>query len=141
MTFAGTKDRTCFVCGPDNPGGLQVPFHRDGEMGSAAVYTTRSEHNGWNGILHGGITISLMDEAFGWCLFFQNISSVTARIQARFHQPVPSGTPLHIRAWVIRRRRQLFDVRAEVRVGDAGGALVAESDAVLFDVTPAEVRQ
>jgi acyl-coenzyme A thioesterase PaaI-like protein len=70
VAFSGTKDTTCYVCGPDNPLGLQVPFEQEGDAGSYAFYTARKEHGGWNGILHGGVTFSLMDEAFGWCLFF-----------------------------------------------------------------------
>ncbi len=101
MSFTGTKDTTCFVCGPDNPLGLRVPFVRDGEWGSAATYVARPEHGGWNGILHGGVTFSMMDEAFGWCLFFAGIPSVTARIETRFHKPIPIGTPLFIAKYTL----------------------------------------
>ncbi|WP_213806007.1 PaaI family thioesterase [Granulicella sp. dw_53] len=136
MAITGTKDTTCFVCGPDNPLGLQVPFEQDSESGSKALYIARKEHGGWNGILHGGVTFSLMDEAFGWCLFFQNIPSVTARIDTRFHKPIPIGTQLCIRAWVVRQRGRLFDAKAEVRLGDAEGVLFAESEAVLYRLDP-----
>ncbi|MBB5065442.1 PaaI family thioesterase [Granulicella mallensis] len=136
MAISGTKDTTCFVCGPDNPLGLRVPFAPDGDAGSTAVYVARKEHGGWNGILHGGVTFSLMDEAFGWCLYFQDIPSVTARIETRFHRPIPIGTRLHIRAWVVGQRKRLFDAKAEVREGDAGGTLLAESEAVLCRVAP-----
>jgi uncharacterized protein (TIGR00369 family) len=131
MAFTGTKDTTCYVCGSENPLGLKVPFRRDGEMGSQAEYVARKEHGGWNGILHGGVTFSLMDEAFGWCLFFQNIPAMTAKIETRFHKPIRIGASLEIKAWVIRQRRKLFDARAEVRVD---GELMAESDAVLYAV-------
>jgi acyl-coenzyme A thioesterase PaaI-like protein len=131
MAFPGTKDSKCFVCGPDNPLGLRVPFERDGAAGSRARYIARKEHGGWSGILHGGVTFSLMDEAFGWCLFFQDIAAVTARIETRFHKPIAIGTGLDIRAWVVRKRRWLYDARAEVRVGDAAGLLMAEAEAVL----------
>ncbi len=129
MSFSGTKDATCYVCGPENPMGLQVPFERDGEMGSRARYIARKEHGGWNGLLHGGVTFSLMDEAFGWCLFFQEIPAMTAKIETRFHKPVRIGSVMEIRAWVVQQRKKLFDARAEVRVD---GELVAESEAVLF---------
>jgi acyl-coenzyme A thioesterase PaaI-like protein len=142
VSFSGTKDSTCFVCGPDNPLGLQVAFQQDGDAGSSAIYIARKEHGGWNGILHGGVTFSLMDEAFGWCLYFQDIPAVTARIETRFHKPIPIGTRLHIRAWVTRQRRKLFDARAEVRQDNASGTLLAEADAVLYGVNPlAENRQ
>jgi acyl-coenzyme A thioesterase PaaI-like protein len=141
MAISGTKDTTCFVCGPDNSLGLQVPFVPDGDAGSAAVYVARKEHGGWNGILHGGVTFSLMDEAFGWCLYFQDIPSVTARIETRFHKPIPIGTRLHVRAWVVGQRKRLFDAKAEVREGDADGTLLAESEAVLCRVMPASVPE
>ena len=134
--LAGTKDSKCYVCGPDNPLGLRVPFVRQGEAGSSALYVARPEHGGWNGILHGGVTFSLMDEAFGWCLWFQNTPVVTAKIETRFHRPIPIGTRLYIHAWVVRQRRKLFDARAEVRLEDASGPLFAESDAVLFSLQP-----
>jgi acyl-coenzyme A thioesterase PaaI-like protein len=139
MAISGTKDTTCYVCGPDNPLGLQVPFTPEGEAGSTAVYVARKEHGGWNGILHGGVTFSLMDEAFGWCLYFQDIPSVTARIETRFHRPIPIGTRLHVRAWVVGQRKRLFDAKAEVREGDADGTLLAESEAVLCRVVSAPV--
>ena len=134
MAFSGTKDTTCFVCGADNPLGLHVPFEQDGESGSRATYIARKEHGGWNGILHGGVTFSLMDEAFGWCLFFQNIPSVTARITTRFHQPAHIGARLSIRAWIVKQRRNLFDAKAEVRLDTPQGELIAEADAVLYSI-------
>lgn len=134
MSFSGTKDATCYVCGPENPLGLRVSFERDGDKGSRAEYIARKEHGGWNGILHGGVTFSLMDEAFGWCLFFQKIPAVTAKIETRFHRPIRIGASLEIKAWVVKQRRKLFDARAEVRVE---GELVAESDAVLCAITAA----
>jgi hypothetical protein len=51
--------RTCYVCGPDNARGLQVAFLADGAHGSRALYTARPEHEGWPGLLHGGVTFSL----------------------------------------------------------------------------------
>ena len=116
MTLSGTKDTTCFVCGPDNPLGLQVPFEPDGEAGSNAIYVARKEHGGWNGILCGEVVFALMDEALGWSLYFQRIPPVTRPIETSFHQPIPIGTHLPIRAWVTGQRRRFFDATAEVRV-------------------------
>lgn len=130
----GTKDTHCYVCGPDNPGGLNVPYYPDGSMAAVAIYIARPEHRGWTGILHGGVLFSLMDEAFGWSLFFENIPVVTAKIETRFHKPVAIGTPLHIRAWVTGQRRSLYDARAEVRIDHPQGELVAEAEAVLCPI-------
>jgi acyl-coenzyme A thioesterase PaaI-like protein len=71
--------RTCYVCGPENPGGLRVSFAADGPHGSRALYTARPEHEGWPGLLHGGVTFALMDEALGWAVYFQGLFGVTAK--------------------------------------------------------------
>src|SRR5260221_1747240 len=76
--------RTCYVCGPDNARGLQVAFLADGAHGSRALYTARPEHEGWPGLLHGGVTFSLMDEALGWAVPFPGLYGVTPRIDTPF---------------------------------------------------------
>jgi acyl-coenzyme A thioesterase PaaI-like protein len=130
--MVGEKNSRCFVCGPDNGLGLQVPFEQDGPEGSRAVYTARPEHGGWNGILHGGVTFSLMDEALGWALYFQQKPAVTARVNARFNKPIPIGAELIVRAWIIRERTRIVDVRAEVRSADKNNELFAEADASMY---------
>lgn len=126
-----TKDSKCYVCGPDNALGLQVPFSRDGSQGSIARYTARAEHAGWNGILHGGITFALMDEAFGWSLYYQDLPAVTARVEMKFVKPIAVGTKLLIKAWVVGQRRRLYDAHAEIRVDGPENTLLAEADAVM----------
>lgn len=127
------KNSKCYVCGPDNPFGLQVPYQSDGDCGSIAYYKARVEHGGWAGILHGGITFSLMDEAFGWALYFQQLPAVTARVETKFHKPVQLGTDLIVRAWVVQEKRRLFELHAEVR-SEADGTLLAEADATMYRI-------
>lgn len=124
--------RTCYVCGPDNPGGLRVSFAADGPRGSRALYTARTEHEGWPGLLHGGVTFALMDEALGWAVYFQGLFGVTAKTEARFRQPIPIGVKLIVRAWTVSLRRRIVTARAEIRVDARDGVLVAEADATMF---------
>ena len=122
----------CYVCGPDNAAGLHVQFVADGEHGSRASYTARTEHDGWPGLMHGGVTFALMDEALVWALYFQGLVGVTARVETRFRQPIQAGTELTIRAWTLGRRRRLIDARAEIRINSVQRPLVAEADATLY---------
>ena len=124
--------RTCYVCGPDNARGLQVAFLADGAHGSRALYTARPEHKGWPGLLHGGVTFSLMDEALGWAVHFQGLYGVTARIDTRFRRPIPIGMRVVIKAWTIDQRRRIATARAEVRAEAEGQSLLAEADATIF---------
>lgn len=132
------KDSKCYVCGPDNPLGLQVRFEPDGAHGSLARYVARPEHGGWNGILHGGVTFTLMDEALGWALYYQNLPAVTARAETKFHKPVPIGANVIVKAWVVRKRRRLFEAHAEIRMENSETTLLAEADATMYRIAAAD---
>ncbi len=127
----GDDTSNCYVCGQANPHGLQVKFEREGEHGSRALYTARVEHDGWPGLLHGGITFALMDEAVSWAAFFQGLRAVTARLETNFKRPIPTGTPLLVRGWTVSRKRRLITARAELRVVDTSD-LMADLEATMF---------
>ena len=132
------KDSKCYVCGPDNPLGLQVPFQPDGDHGSVAHYVARPEHSGWSGILHGGVTFTLMDEALGWALYYRNLPAVTARVETKFHKPVPIGANVIVKAWIVREKRRLFEAHAEIRMEGAESTLLAEADATMYRIASAD---
>ena len=125
-----TKD--CYVCGPQNPLGLQVKFVPDGEKGTRAEYTARAEHCGWPGLLHGGISFALMDEALAYALYMQGLYGVTAKVETRFRAPIAVGSELIVRAWTLEQRRNLVDARAEIRLRQDGEPLVAVCTATMY---------
>lgn len=126
------KDTSCYVCGTENPVGLHVPFVQHGDNGSRAVYTVRAEHTGWKGILHGGLTFTLMDEGLGWALYYQGLRGVTAKTEVRFRSAIEVGTPLVITASILKRERNLIRARAEVRRDDELGVVLAELSATMY---------
>ncbi len=130
------KSAGCYVCGQDNAGGMRLDFEHAGPF-TAQVHTiARTEHEGWGGILHGGVIFTLMDEALGWCLFFEGVSAVTAKIETRFLKPVSTGTPLRVRAWVTAHRQRLYQASAEVISDDDDGTVFAEAAATMMRITP-----
>ena len=54
--------RHCFVCGPDNPIGLKLDFTVEGER-CHGEFTSAAEHAGFDGVTHGGIVFSVLDDA------------------------------------------------------------------------------
>jgi uncharacterized protein (TIGR00369 family) len=124
--------QNCYVCGPANASGLQIRFQQDGERGARGEYTALREHCGWPGLLHGGISFALMDEALAYAIYFQGLFGVTAKAETRFREPIPEGSQVIIRAWVVEQRRKLVIAKAEIRLNDAGGKLLAETDATMF---------
>lgn len=122
----------CFGCGGENPIGLRLDFSlRDG--GVEADFTAGELHQGWSGIVHGGILFSLMDEAMGYAFFLRGINGVTARAETFFRRPAPIGRPLRVRASVARENRRLIETRASISLDD--GTVLAEGKALMYVVS------
>lgn len=126
------KNSECYVCGPDNAGGLRLEFEHAAPFTAEATLVASAQHEGWQGLMHGGVTFTLMDEAFGWCLLFEDIRAVTARVETRFLKPIPTGSALRVRAYVIADRKRLLNAEAEVTALDDPGVVYATATATMM---------
>jgi uncharacterized protein (TIGR00369 family) len=118
----------CFVCGKANPIGLKVEFTLDREaLKIRGVFTPRREHEGYRGILHGGLVSTLLDEAMVKLLWEVGIPAVSAALEVRLAKPALIGETLHIFGWVESQQRKL--VLAAARIEDSTGGIVAEAKA------------
>ena len=126
------KSAHCYACGQDNTAGLKLQFRHAGPFTAEGRTIARQQHEGWGGILHGGVTFTLMDEALGYCLFFEGVSAVTARIETPFLKPIATSAPLLIRAWITDERRNLFTATAEVTSDDEDRVVYAEATATMM---------
>lgn len=122
----------CYVCGSDNPQGLHIAFTPDGPDACRADYTARVEHEGWTGIIHGGVLFTLMDEAAAWALAYAGLRGVTVRGDVHFCAPAKVGTPLVVTARVVERKRRLVRTRAEIHASGTPDVLVAELEAAMY---------
>ena len=116
---------TCFACGTENPVGLHVTFSRTEDGGAAATFVAGPHHEGWPGIVHGGILATLLDEAMAYALWFSQHRAVTARMDMRFRLPVGAGVPLSISSNITGLVRGVIDARARITLND--GSVVAEA--------------
>jgi len=119
-------DGRCFACGPDNEIGLRLRFERLGTDGVRARTTLRPEFQGWQGIAHGGVALSLLDEAMAHAAGAAGYRGVTASMNARFRKPVPLGVTLGIEGRVKWMRRNVLEL--EARVTDPEGAVLVEAE-------------
>ena len=119
----------CFGCGKHNPIGLKLNFARDGDT-LRAEFTPDEVHQGWPGVVHGGILACLLDEAMSNAAYSEGIACLTASMQMRLRQPVKVEVPLVITALVTKKNRKLIETKAKVCLED--GTIVAESTAKQF---------
>lgn len=118
-------DGRCFACGPDNPIGLHLRFERDAE-GVRAQTRLAPEFQGWQSIAHGGIAMSLLDEAMAHAAAAAGHRGVTASISVRFRKPVPIGEPLELRGRIAWQRRNVIGLEASVT--DASGTVLVDGE-------------
>ncbi len=106
----------CFACGTLNEHGLGLEIHVETGR-SWTELELESRFEGWEGIAHGGILCTILDEVMAWALVAEDNWGVTARMSVDFRKPVPVGTTLRADGWVTRSRRRL--VETEARIVDA----------------------
>lgn len=76
--------KDCFVCGSENPSGLNIPFFYDGKT-IRAEYSPGAELCGFDGIVHGGVIYSLADEAMMHLIWASALRATSAEVTIRYH--------------------------------------------------------
>lgn len=121
--------RRCFVCGPDNPIGLKLAFKLEGQRCSGE-FTSCAEHAGFDGVTHGGIVFSVLDDAMANWFFLQGARGFTAKAEIRYRAPMPIGATAHIECAVVKRKGRLLQL--EARAQDKHSALVFAQSSASF---------
>jgi uncharacterized protein (TIGR00369 family) len=108
-------DGWCFVCGKENPSGLGLDWTLDGTGRAHARFLPSRGHQGWQGVLHGGIIAALLDEAMAQCAKRTGRDAVTASLSIRYRAPAPIGATLVAEAWIVGERGRVLQLEARVR--------------------------
>ena len=134
MNRLSSAANRCFVCGPGNAAGLNIRFRLDGDV-CRAEFTPGDEHVGYDGVTHGGILFSLLDDVMANVVFLQGERCFTAKAEVRYRQPLPTGTLVRLEGWQERRKGRLAMLAGRViRVDDE--TIVAEASG-RFMIDPA----
>jgi uncharacterized protein (TIGR00369 family) len=125
----------CFACGSLNVHGLQLELHA-GEETCWTELVLPDRFQGWEGMAHGGIVCTILDEVMAWALVEHDLWGVTARMQVDFKRPVPIGRRIRGEGHMLEARRRL--VRASGRIVDPeDGTVLATAEATFLGATQA----
>ncbi len=126
-----SDDNACFACGKKNPIGLKLDFREEsGEY--VADFTPSEEHQGYEGIVHGGIVATILDEAMAKFAWESGMSAVTARLNVTYKKPARVGEKMTVRGRVKEKKSRAWECQAEL-VGEQSG-LIADAEATLMMV-------
>jgi acyl-coenzyme A thioesterase PaaI-like protein len=135
-TVADERDKRnewCFACGPKNPFGLKLSF-REQDDTYISQFTGQPQHQGYDGIMHGGIVSTLLDEIMARYLYAKGMNAVTGRLEVRYNKPTPIGVPLLIKGRITKSKGRLYETEGTIELPD--GTVTAQGTAKVFVIDP-----
>jgi uncharacterized protein (TIGR00369 family) len=129
----------CFACGELSEIGLHLQLQlTPGKCTTELVLPRRFE--GWEGIIHGGILCTILDEVMAWSLVERDNWGVTARMSVEFRRPATVDRRVRAEGWMIEDRRRIH--RTAGRIVDAEtGEEIATAEATYVAATGEKKRE
>ena len=130
--------RSCFVCGEANASGLKLRFKTDGRIVTTR-FTPGPEHIGFQGVVHGGILATLLDEMMVWaCAIRTQRFAFCVELNVRFLNPARPGDEILATAELTADRRgKIFAAQAGLR--NAKGEALATATGKYWPIKEAEL--
>jgi uncharacterized protein (TIGR00369 family) len=129
----------CFACGELNEVGLHLQLNLEqGRCWTELELPRRFE--GWEGLVHGGILCTILDEVMAWSLVSEDNWGVTARMSTEFHKPVMVGQTIRAEGWITESRRRIHGTSARI-VDAQTGAELATATATYVAATDIRKRE
>tara|TARA_B100000029_G_scaffold436959_1_gene451832 strand:- start:193 stop:594 length:402 start_codon:yes stop_codon:yes gene_type:complete len=132
MTTETTANH-CFVCGPNNPFGLNVSFAIRDDI-CFGYFTPGKNHAGFDNVTHGGIIFSLLDDVMANWMWLQKKQCFTAKAEIRYLQKSPLGVELRLEGRCQTRKGRLVKMSGiairtdnEEKVASASGSFMLSS--------------
>jgi uncharacterized protein (TIGR00369 family) len=123
---AGRWPGSCFAC--SNQAGLNLRFWHT-EDGALTRCRIPPAYCGFDGLVHGGIIATLLDETSCWAVFARlGRLGVTREMTTRFLRPVAIDSELVVEGRVLEHDQRGAVVK--VSLSDAAGTLLAEGESV-----------
>lgn len=135
MKHKQEQNRGCFVCGCQNPIGLNLDFfYDDEEKCSFTELTIPENYIGYDDIFHGGIIAALFDDTMYYAAKQETPYLMTANLNVTYKAPSHVGRKVYAKGRVTDRRERVITAKAVLMEGDK---LLAEAEGT-FVVVPAE---
>ena len=111
------QNEWCFACGSLNPCGLKLQFEEQDDT-YITHFTGEATHQGYDGIMHGGIVSTLLDEIMARYIYAKGVTAVTARLEIKYLKPTPIGVPLLVKGRIIKNRGRIYETAGTIELPD-----------------------
>ncbi|MYD12861.1 MAG: PaaI family thioesterase [Gemmatimonadetes bacterium] len=129
----GLAANKCFVCGPDNPIGLHLTFRLEDGV-CVSEFTPGENHQGYPGVIHGGMLYSALDDVMANWLYLRGARAYTAKCEIRYRTPAREGEKLELVGRQTARKRKLVEMEGIARRASDGEVVaIANATFVVID--------
>lgn len=124
----------CFVCGLENPLGLQMSFYVNEERQVESQVVIAEQFEGYPGVAHGGIVATILDETLARALMADDPDRFlfTGRLTTKYRKPTPVGTLLRAVGVVLKDRGRMAECASFLY--DMDGELLAQAEGLMIDI-------
>jgi acyl-coenzyme A thioesterase PaaI-like protein len=124
------------VYGPGNPLAPPLVVTESAAGRVRGEVTLGKAYEGPPGLVHGGVTATLLDHALARAARSAGHGGLTATLTVRYRRPVPLGTPLEVRAELGTTAGRRASATATLSTAADPDAVLAEGEAVLIALRP-----
>ncbi len=120
----------CFGCSRTNPQGFKLRFWLS-ERGCFTRCSIPDHLCGFDGLAHGGIIATLLDEVAAWTIIARlGKIGVTREMLIRYFKPVPTGAELLVEGQMISQEEKAVALRSTIHSADK--VLLAEGESTFL---------
>ncbi len=135
-----SRDGHCFGCSQQNVHGLKMRFYADAAV--VCSWLSVPDHLcGWNGVVHGGVLSTILDEIMSWSAIY-NLHHIvmTKTMTVDFFKPVYIDEELRVEGRVIEQTGKR-EVIMEGRIYKDGDTLCAQTHGTFTMFTAKMVKR
>ena len=127
----------CFGCGVDNPTGLHLELKLEGDLLTTEFIPER-RHEGWPGIVHGGVIGAVLYEVMENWAYLNGITSMMRSMDTNLKAPARTGESIRAVSWLNGRDGRELSVAGRLSVINR---TIAEGTASLVELSPQQKRR
>jgi len=117
----------CFGCGAQNAIGIHIEGFERIDGGFGATFAPLPDHRGFEGLLHGGIVATALDEMLAWTATLEeDVFVFTGKLELRYRNPASPDERYRLRGFLDERRGRRLLLHGDCR-NDAGEVVVEAS--------------
>ncbi len=126
------KYKRCFICGKENPIGLNLTFQTDKDK-VFVKFTLNEKYIGYKDRIHGGIAASVLDEIMGWaCSVKTKRLYYTVELRIRYKMPIKPNIELFAEAYAKEFKKFIGYAKAVLK--DDKGNVLALAEGKYFPI-------